>query len=153
MTGARLSDEPVMTLEVEVSAPVDIGDGPSGHRRFVPITGGRFSGMIAGEVLPGGADWQTVTRSGALEIEARYVLKTDAGALVEVQSIGVRSGSPEVLAALGRGEAVPPDQYYFRTMIRLTAADAALAELNDQLFIAAGDRRAGTVVLTMYAVI
>lgn len=152
MTLTRLSDDPVLTLEVEVSAPIDIGDSPSGHRRCVPITGGRFHGMVVGQVLPGGADWQTVTASGTLEIEAGYVLKTDAGALIEVRSTGLRAGPPQVLAALGRGEAVPPDHYYFRTMIRLTTAEPTLAALNDQLFIAAGERQAGIVVLTVYAV-
>lgn len=38
----------------------DHGVTRAGHRRVVPIAGGRVSGLFDAEILPGGADWQIV---------------------------------------------------------------------------------------------
>jgi len=48
--------------------------------------------------------------------EARDTLRTRDGALIYVRNRGVRSGPPEGLARLARGEAVDPASYYFRTV-------------------------------------
>lgn len=56
--------ELVMTLRVEIAPPLVIGEVGGGLRRVIPITGGAFEGpQICGEVLPGGADWNS-TRPG-----------------------------------------------------------------------------------------
>ena len=65
--------------------------------------------------MPGGADWQILRPDGAADLEARYTIQTDDGALIYVVSRGVRHGPPEVLARLNRGERVDPALYYFRT--------------------------------------
>ena len=58
---------------------------------------------LNGRVLPGGADWQIMAADGTLDIHARYTLESDAGALIQVDSKGVRHGPPEVLARHARG--------------------------------------------------
>ena len=68
---------------VEIGAPISVGMTPLGERRIIPITGGHFEGeQLAGEVLPGGADWQlvraaeqTATRSFSHAYEAAPVSK------------------------------------------------------------------------------
>ena len=100
---------------VEIATPLSVGMTPRGERRIIPITGGRFEGdKLAGDVLPGGADWQLVRSDGTAVLEARYTLRTQDGALISVRNRGVRSGPPGVLARLARGETVGPASYYFR---------------------------------------
>jgi hypothetical protein len=138
---------------VEIAAPLVVGDTPLGLRRIIPITGGRVEGpRLAGEILPGGADWQLVRRDGGAVLEARYTLRTTDGALIYVRNVGLRCGPPEVLARLGRGEPVDPTSYYFRTTPRFETAAPAYAWLNDLIAVGSAVRRADAVVLDFYAV-
>jgi hypothetical protein len=138
---------------VEIAAPLSVGLTPRGERRIIPITGGRFVGeMIAGDVLPGGADWQLVRPDGTALLEARYTLRTQDGALVYVRNRGVRSGPPDVLARLAHGEAVDPASYYFRTRPEFETGAPQYAWLNDLLAVCSAVRAANAVTLDFYAV-
>ena len=148
---AQLADEPLMQIDLSVAAPVETGLIDGQVRRCIPIVGGTVSGGYEGEVLSGGADWQTIAPDGTLDIDARYVLRLSEG-LVEVESRGVRSGPPEILAQLAAGEAVDADRYYFRTAMRFRTAVPVLARLNQILAVSAGERLLNTVRLTVYEV-
>ena len=138
---------------VEIAAPLSVGMTPLGERRIIPITGGWFEGeKLAGDVLPGGADWQIVRADGTALLEARYTLRTRDGALVYVRNRGVRSGPPEVLARLARGEAVDPASYYFRTRPEFETGAPQYAWLNDLLAVCSAVRAANAVTLDFYAV-
>ena len=140
---------PFIVLELTIAPPIDIGVG---GRRCMPIVGGRVQGGLEGEVLPGGADWQTILPDGTLEIDARYAFRTASGVVVEVASTGVRSGSPEILAKLASGVRVDPSAYYFRTFIRLSTAAPELKTLNDRLWLARGERGPQGVRLEVFEV-
>jgi len=120
----------------------------------VPLTGGTFWGPeLTGKRLPGAsADWQIVLRDGTVLGDIRYTLQTDGGALLYVQSQGVRSGSPEVLERLGRGEDVDASEYTFRTSTRIETASRELDWLNKGVFVAVGGRRPGGVIYETYLV-
>lgn len=143
---------PLFVLDVKVAAPIEVGPLGAGARRFVPIIGGRASGAIEGEVLPG-ADWQIIHDNGALDIAAHYAIRTASGVVIEVQSNGVRTAAPEIMARLSAGELVDPGQYYFRTVLRLRTGAADFAHLNFKLFIARGQRMAGAVRLEAFEVL
>jgi hypothetical protein len=144
----------VYRLDAELAAPVDLGDTPQGHRRIVALTGGRAEGpeLHAELLATGGADWQIVRPGGSSVADIRYTLKTDAGALLYVQSQGVRHGAPEVLARLAAGDDVDPSEYTFRTSLTIETADPELAWLNDGVFIAVGARRPNGVSYDVYLV-
>lgn len=142
-----------LNLEVDVGTPIDVGSTPSAKRRFIPLVGGTFRGEAEGEVLAGGADWQTVRADGTLEIAAHYLLKTRAGGLIEVSSIGLRHAPSEVLERLGRGEPVPPTAYYFRTHITFRTGIPELAHLNHRLYYSKGERKRSTVCLTVFEIL
>lgn len=145
--------EPLFRAVVTVAAPMSVGLTPGGERRIVPITGGHFEGpALAGEVLPGGADWQVVRSDGTVRLEARYTLRTRDGALIYVRNRGVRAGSPDVLARLARGEAVDPAQYYFRTVPEFETGAPAYAWLNDLVAIGSAARGPAAVTLRFFAV-
>jgi hypothetical protein len=150
MTSPIAATRQCLTLAVRVTAPMEVGATEHGLRRCIPIAGGTFSGDIAGEVVSGGADWQWVLPSGAIELSAHYALKTEHGAVIEVHSNGVRVGPPEVLARLARGEAVPASEYYFRTHMRFQSAAPELARWNTRLFYGMGERLGGLVKLAVF---
>lgn len=77
--------ELVMELHVDIAEAQDMGEGPLGGRRIVPITGGDFSGpRLHGKVRPGGADRQLVRADGVKQLSALYELETHDGAIITV---------------------------------------------------------------------
>lgn len=138
----------LMRIAADVGEIQTMGGGPLGERRIVAITGGRFDGpRLKGEIVPGGADWQIVRADGVLDIDARYAMRAESGAMIRVVSQGYRHGPPEVLAALGRGEDVPKDAYFFRTVMRFETGAPELAWLNRTIAVASAERRARQVLL------
>lgn len=137
-------------IEVDVADVVSLGDAPMGQRRYVQLTGGRVSGGLRGEVVSGGVDWQWLRGDEVLEIQAHYVLRLEDGALVEVDSRGLRHGPAEVLKRLMAGAPVAPEEYFFRTFIRLTTGAPEHADLNRVMAVAVGAREAGRVVLDVH---
>jgi hypothetical protein len=144
----------VYRLEATLGAPLDFGEVTAGHRRIVPLTGGTFAGpKINGRLLPGAsADWQIVLPDGTALGDIRYVLQSDDGDLLYVQSRSVRHGSAEVLARLGRGESVDPAEYTFRTSTQIETAAPALEWMNKGVFISVGGRQATGVMYETYLV-
>ena len=156
-TANRLPDPRVtriFRLEATLGEPLDLGDTARGHRRIMPLTGGTFSGPeLNGRLLPGAsADWQIVLPDGTALGDIRYTLQTDGGALLYVQSQGVRHGRPEVLERLARGEDVDASEYMFRTSTRIETAARELDWLNRGVFIGVGGRQPGGVIYETYLV-
>jgi hypothetical protein len=139
-------------IACDVGAVTSLGATPAGERRYVPLTGGSVRGEIEGRVVAGGIDWQWQRADGVLDIAAHYVIETPDGALIEVQSTGLRHGPPEVMAALARGDAVQADAYYFRTAVRFTTGHANWLHLNRLLAIAVGRREPRSVRLDVWRV-
>lgn len=142
----------VCDLEVELGPVREMGAGRNGQRRIIPIVGGSVSGRISGKVLDLGADWQTTLADGSSDIDTRYALETDDGAVIEIVNKGVRHGPPEVLNALARGEEVDPALYYFRTAARLETGDQRYAWVNRTIFVGTGRRLASAVQVSLFAV-
>ena len=144
----------VYRLDAALGEPIDLGDGPHGRRRIVPLTGGRFTGpQISGELLPGtSADWQTVLPDGTALGDIRYTLKTVDGALLYVQSRSVRHGPAEVLARLARGEDVDPSEYTFRAATHIETNAPELDWLNKGVFVTVGAREPAAVIYETYLV-
>jgi hypothetical protein len=142
---------PMTQLRINVGPLVTLGPAPLGERRYVPLGSGTARGPeLNGSIVDGGVDWQIARSDGVLEIAAHYVIRSDDGALIEVQSTGLRHGPAEVMAALARGEAVPRDAYFFRTSVRFTTGAPAWSHLNKVMAVAVGQRDADVVMLDVY---
>jgi Protein of unknown function (DUF3237) len=144
----------VFRLEARVGEPLDVGEVAEGRRRIVPLTDGGFVGpQLNGVLLPGAsADWQIVRPDGTTLGDVRCTLRTTEGELLYVRSYGVRHGTAEVLARLGRGEDVDASEYIFRTSMQVETAAAELDWLNKGVFISVGGRQPGGVVYEVYLV-
>jgi hypothetical protein len=138
---------------IEIDPPLIVGQSPYGERRIINIKGGAFSGpRLSGRVLPGGADWQIIRPDGITEVEARYTLETQDGALIYVYNRGLRHGPPEVIARMAAGEDVDPREYYFRTTPVFETGVSDYVWLNGIVAIATGQRQADEVIITVYEV-
>jgi hypothetical protein len=142
-----MHSRPLMTLTLAADPAQRLGTVPRGTRSIVPVTGGSFEGpQLRGKVLPGGADWLLVRSDGVLELDLRITLETDDHALIYMTFQGLRHGPPEVFAALGRGEAVDPASYYFRTLPRFETATEKYAFLNRIIAVGVGEPLPGGAV-------
>jgi hypothetical protein len=148
-----LNLETLFRAQITLAPPQELGDTPQGRRRIIGITGGRFAGeRLAGRVLPGGADWQVIRADGVADLDARYTLETEDGALIYVRNHGLRHGPPEVLRRLAAGEPVDPSSYYMRTTPLFETGDARYAWLNRIVCVASGTRRPSAVELEVFEV-
>ena len=120
-----LHAEHVFDANVTIGSLLNFGKSKYGERRIIPITGGIFKGPdIEGVVVPGGADWQLTRPDGDVELYARYTLKTNDGALIQVQNRALMQMSKD-----GK----PP---YTRSVIGFEApSDSKHAWLNHAVFL------------------
>jgi Protein of unknown function (DUF3237) len=145
--------EYAFTVRAELAPPLEQGTVDTGRKRFIAITGGTVHGpMLDGSVLPGGGDWQTILPGGLTRVEAHYFLKADDGTVIEVTNPGVRTGSPEVIERLAKGENVDPSAYYFRTTPSFSVAPGKHEWLRRHAFVARGVRRPDHVEIDYYVV-
>jgi Protein of unknown function (DUF3237) len=144
----------IYRLEATLGDPLDLGETPGGHRRIVPLTGGTFRGPeLQGKLLPGAsADWQIILPDGTALGDVRYTLQTERGDVLYVQSQGVRHGSADVLARLGRGEDVDASEYTFRTSTKIESAAVDLDWLNKGVFISVAGRQPVGVIYEVYLI-
>jgi hypothetical protein len=137
-----MDSEPLMTVRIAASPPQKLGTVPHGIRSIVPVTGGDFDGpRLRGRILPGGGDWLLLRSDGVLELDLRITLETDDHALIYMTFQGLRHGPPDAIAALGRGEAVDPASYYFRTVPRFETSTEKYAFLNRIIAVGVGETR------------
>ncbi len=135
--------QPLLHLSLRAGTPTQTQGLAQGGIRLVPLIAGTFHSLdpqltLQGSLVPGGADWQRVLPDGCLEIDARYLLRSNQQELIEVQSTGIRHGQG--------------DHSYFRTFIRLRTDAPRLLQLNTQLALSTGQRTDQGVVLDFYRV-
>ena len=165
-------------LRVSGATPQEVGATVHGRRRLIPITGGeavgegwrarwagnwqscrtvRWSNRAAPRhCWPSlgmpirAACWPPIRPAGRCPRYACHVLRTDGGDLNNVQNTAVRSGPPELMARLARGEVVPPEQIYFRCFPRFETAAPSLAWISERLFVGTGARHPDSVQMRFF---
>lgn len=141
------------TLTVKLDPIMDMGPGRAGQRRIIPIVGGQVEGpLLSGRILNLGADWQTVFTTGLAELDTRYAMETQDGAIIEIVNFGFRHGPDEVIKAVAQGQDVDPATYYMRTHARLETGDARYDWVNRTLFLGVGARMKNSVRIDLYAI-
>lgn len=139
-------------VTVTLAQPEEHSWTSAGHRRVVPIIGGSIRGSVDADILPGGADWQIVRPDGTIEIDSRYSARTPDGAFLLLHARGLRTGDPDVLERLRRGDDVDPSTYYFRTTVAVETASESISDLQRHLFVAVARRQVSTVLFRAYRV-
>lgn len=83
-----LDAELIIKLQVQCEKEMEVRNDGSGFLRVIPIVGGTFEGKISGEIVPGGADWNTEREDGTAHVFAKYLLKTDDGEFIAIENEG-----------------------------------------------------------------
>ncbi len=115
--------ELVYEAVAELAPTLDLGIGPLGERRMVPITGGTFHGpLLKGKVLPGGADRQLLRKDGTRLLDALYEMQTDDGAIITVHNqVMTRTDGP--------------GKDYRFSHVTLTAPDGKYGWVNQSVYV------------------
>src|SRR5277367_4876337 len=115
----------VFTITAHVAGIVSVGDIGTGERRIIPIVGGEVRCKdINGKVCAFGADLQIVRPDSSIELEAKYALETDDGAVI-----------------------------YFRTVPKFETGVTKYRWLMQSLFVASAARHTDRVVLDVHQVL
>ena len=145
----------VFRIRIELHHVVTVGDTPAGHRRVIPVSGGRFEGhRLSGIILgDGGADWLLRRADGAFQQDVRLTLQADDGAIVLMSYRGIRHSAAAVRERIARGEQVPPHEYYLRTAPFFETAAPQHAWLNTIVAIGVGEIRTGGASYDVFEVL
>jgi hypothetical protein len=90
---------------------------------------------------------------GTAELDTRYAIETDDGALIDIRNYGYRHGPPEVLAALVAGQTVEPARYTVRTQLRFETGDPPYLWLNRLVAMGTATREPPAVRVIIYEVL
>jgi hypothetical protein len=88
-----IADAPHLRFAFRITA--EVGEYlPLEHRdrellEFIPIVGGTVTGDIVGDVLNGGGDWCRSCADDSFRVEARYLIRTASGDVIDVENVGV----------------------------------------------------------------
>jgi hypothetical protein len=150
----QLATRYVFTITAHIGGVTSAGDVGFGVRRIIPITGGDVRGEnLNGKVCPFGADFQIIRPNELIELEAKYAIETDDGAVIYVENKGLRFGPIELLLQLKRGEPVDPRLIYFRTVPKFETGAEKYRWLMESLFIGSAARHADRVVVDVHQVL
>ncbi|KAJ5102424.1 hypothetical protein NUU61_004646 [Penicillium alfredii] len=136
---------PLFTLRCAVEPPIEIGHGPYGRRRCIPIMSGSVGGnYINGEGMPGGADFMLVENNQTVHVDTNYVIKSDDGAFLYIR------GPPEVLQALMEGGPVDSSQYWFHLHVKIETGHDKYKWMNNRVIVGRATRTTGEVAYDAY---
>jgi hypothetical protein len=144
----------VFTITAHIGSVTSAGDIGTGVRRIIPIIGGEVKGKdVNGKVCAFGADFQIIRPSELIELEAKYAIETDDGAVIYVENRGIRFGPIELMQRQKRGEPIDPRLIYFRTVPKFETGAEKYRWLMQSLFIGSAARHADRVVIDVHQVL
>ena len=144
----------LMTYRADLKPAVAIGEGPSGTRRIMDVTGGTFEGpKLRGTLLPSGGDWLVTGADGVSRLDVRATFLTDDGAHIYAQYYGINIASEKAAAKRAGGGSSDFGDAYFMTSPRFETGDPRYAWLNAIVAVAEGRGGPGFVEYRVYQVV
>jgi hypothetical protein len=154
-----LAQEPQLRFVFEIRADIGpsehVGNGSGDVLDFTPIIGGTVEGpRLRGSIVPGGGDWAVLRGTTVYELDARYLIRAEDGALVDVVNRGYwRALTPEALARAEAGEDLQESEVYFRTSPVFRTDAPAHRWLAETVFIGLARDEDGQVCVRIYEVL
>ena len=126
-----------------------------GWRSAVYVDGGEIDGpLMKGKAVPNsGGDYAHFRPDDTAVFDARYMLETDDGVIIQIRNKGLRHGPPDVMARLAAGDEVDPAEYYFRTVPEFIAPNGKYEWMNRSIFICSGARYPAGIKLWVWRVL
>ncbi len=143
----------VLTLSVDFSSMVSIGQTPAGLRRIAPVTGGTFTGeRLSGKVLPGGNDWVINRDDGVMIIDVRLTLKNDDGVLIYLTYQGRLLAGAEAMSRFRKGAALEAHEYSLVINAKFECGDSRYLWLNNVIAVGTGEQTAAGPIYSIYEI-
>lgn len=140
-------------LMMEITGSYMLGDAPVGRRRLDRLDKGHFKGpKVQAEMLTGGMDILLGGADGAVRPDVRLILKLDDGEILLIQYRGVRHAPAEVMQRIGKGERVPPGEYYLRTSLVFETASKKYGWMNRIVGVGVGRREPSAVFYDVFEI-
>jgi hypothetical protein len=156
---SELKTEFLFEERIQIQEPMDVGQGPEGHRMIFMFKSGYFEGpKLKGEIISmSGGDWARVRADGSGSIDVRKCLKTHDGAIIYMTYGGRMVTTPENFAyVLDYSKPDDPqgaeERYYLRTNPLFETGDERYAWLNHIVAIGKGRTGDGGVIQEVFAV-
>ncbi|MER7638228.1 DUF3237 domain-containing protein [Streptomyces sp. NPDC126522] len=142
----------VFEIRAAVTPSLHIGHGEGERLEFTPITGGTVSGpRLNGTVLAGGGDWSS-TRGDVCQLDARYLLRADDGAVIDIINRGYYHELPGGTEQFDDDVRVSEAGSYFRTAPTFRTDAPAHLWLARTVFVGLAREEDEHIVIRCYAV-
>jgi hypothetical protein len=140
---------------VDVTPSEHVGHGEGDVLDFTPITGGTVDGpRLRGSVVAGGGDWSVRRGPTLCELDARYLIRTEDGALVDIVNRGFyRTSTAEAMARAEAGEELDAEEVYFRTSPVFRTDAPRHRWLAETVFVGLARDEAGQICIRFYEVL
>jgi hypothetical protein len=140
---------------VSIGPGEHVGNGAGDVLDFTPITGGTVDGpRLRGTVVPGGGDWSVRRGRAVYELDARYLMRAEDGALIAIVNRGFyRLETQAAVALVEAGEELDPADVYFRTSPVFRTDAPAHRWLAETVFVGLARDEAGQVCIRFYEVL
>ncbi|MCY1716188.1 DUF3237 domain-containing protein [Microbacterium sp. SL62] len=132
---------PCFTVVARVDPAIPLEKRGADTLTFIPITGGPVSGDIEGEIVPGGGDWCLERADGSYDVEARYLIRTTSGDVIDVVNVGVVRPSEA------------DEEEYFLTTPRFRTVAPSLHWLTRSMFVGKAYAHAGDTTIDIFEVL
>jgi hypothetical protein len=142
-------------VRVDVAPGEHVGNGEGDVLEFVPIIGGAVDGpRLRGTVVPGGGDWSVKRGPLVYELDARYLLRADDGALIDIVNRGFyRTETADAMERMEAGEELPSSEVYFRTSPMFRTDAPQHRWLAETVFVGLARDEAGQICIRFYEVL
>jgi hypothetical protein len=113
---------------------------------------GKYGPGDGGSCRSSAGPWKDPTcgADGFSELDTRYTIQAQDGAMIYVQNVGLRHAPTDVMRRLLAGEDVDPSLVYFRTVPRFETAAASLQWLTRSIFVGLGTREPDVVTIRFF---
>ncbi len=140
---------------VDVGPSEHIGNGAGDVLDFTPILGGTVDGpRLRGTVVSTGGDWAILRGDAVFELDARYLIRAEDGALIDIVNRGYwRALSPQALERAKAGESLEESEVYFRTSPVFRTDAPEHRWLAETVFVGLAREEAGRICIRFYEVL
>lgn len=143
--------EKICSAEVLLLDAYPLGEVGTGYSEIVAVSGGRVEGKINGKILPFGGDWGLLHSGNVNEINTRFLIETDDGVYISVETKGKLIMDMETMEQVSTGNPDGVSDYYFRTGVSFRSGAEKYRWLNDKVaFAIVAITDEGNVVQDMY---
>jgi len=142
-------------VRADIGPSEHIGHGAGDVLDFTPVVGGTVDGpRLRGAIVPGGGDWSVRRGPTVYELDARYLIRAEDGALIDVVNRGFyRTSTAEVMRRAEAGEEIDPDDVYFRTSPVFRTDAPAHRWLAETIFVGVARDEGGQVCIRFFEVL